>query len=104
VLARRPRPPGAASPSRLIAVALATLGLTGLALALVHLGPGLAGLATPYGLVLVAKLAVVALSLTLALAAARRPPAAPRLRALEAAALAAVLVLAGALVSLPPPR
>jgi copper transport protein len=93
-----------ASRSRPVALALATLTLTGLALALVHLGPGASGLATPYGWALAAKLAALAVALGLAAAAARRPASAARRRALEAVALAAVLALAGALVSLPPPR
>jgi copper transport protein len=104
LLAMRRPPLEMAGPPRLVAIALAALTLSGAAMAIVHLGPGLTGLATPYGLVLAAKMAVVGLSVALALAAARRRPAAPRLRALEAAALAAVLALAGALVSLPPPR
>jgi copper transport protein len=86
---------------RVAATALGVLAVSGAAMALVHLGAPLSGLATAYGAALLGKLAALAAVVLLAWLAVGR---ARRWRALEAAGLTAVLALAGLLVSLPPPR
>lgn len=74
---------------------LATLVVSGAAMALAHLTTPADLLATPYGLVLAAKLAAVAITVA---------AAALRTRRFEALAVAGVLALAALLTSLPPPR
>jgi len=80
---------------RLAAIAFGALVLSGAALALGHLRAPADLVATPYGVVLAAKVAAVAAAAAIAGVGARR---------LEAAALAGVLAIAALLVSLPPPR
>ncbi len=85
--------------------ALSVLLVTGVVMAVQHLAGPVDLLTNAYGRTLSVKLGMVCLVLLLAFAATRRSPA---LRAAwwtrEAAALFGVLVLAGLLVSLPPPR
>ncbi len=102
-IAGRPREV-AARVGRLAAVALGVLAATGIVMAVQHLAAPSDLLGTPYGRTLAAKLGVLLVVLLLALTAsrvseARRAPWWSR----EAVALLAVLVLAGLLVSLPPP-
>ena len=80
---------------RLALAALGALALSGLVMALVHLtGPGDL-FRTPYGLALVGKVALVVVAVALARLGARR---------VELAGLAAVVLGAALLVSLPPPN
>jgi putative copper export protein len=74
---------------------LATLAVSGAAIALAHLTTPADLVATPYGLVLAAKVAAVAITVA---------AAALRTRRFEALSIAAVLALAALLTSLPPPR
>jgi copper transport protein len=86
---------------RLAAVAGIAAIATGIVMAAQHLS-GLADLvASPYGRTLAVKIGVVVAAAALGWAAIRRP--APRLFAWEAAAMLAILVLAGLLVLLRPP-
>jgi copper transport protein len=75
-------------------ITLGALGLTGLAMALAHLPRAVDLVATQYGLALGAKVVLVLVALLLARADRSR---------VELAAVVGVLLLAGLLVSLPPP-
>ena len=75
-------------------ITLGALALTGLAMAVVHLPQALDLVATPYGMALGAKVVVVLVALLLARAARRR---------VELSTVVGVLLLAGLLVSQPPP-
>jgi copper transport protein len=90
---------------RMAVVAVLVLVISGTTMAVAHV-PRLALLrATPYGLALTIKLAVVLFALATALLASRvRLPSRPRVWSVEIVVLAAVLALAGLMVSLPPPR
>lgn len=90
---------------RLAALCLALLVATGAVMTLLRLKVAGDLSSTAYGRTLVVKLAMVAAAVLLAYAG-RRAMLRRRLRwwSMEAASLAAVLVLAGLLVSLPPPR
>jgi copper transport protein len=95
--------PGRLSPVRVARIAVpsaAVAVLSGAILALVHIPTPAALLASPYGWTVVLKVAAVAATLAVAAFAlrTRRPPRA------ELIALAVVLLIAGTLVSLPPPR
>jgi len=89
--------------ARFVGAALGALAATGLIMASQHLG-GLGDLSgTAYGQALVAKLLMVAITLMLAVSAARsRTRWTARWRAGEVVALLVVVALAGLLVSLPP--
>lgn len=90
--------------SRVAATALGILAVTGTVMAVQHLAAPADLLATPYGRTLTAKLGVLLVVLLMALTASRSSEAhrAPWWSR-EAAALLAVLIFAGLLVSLPPP-
>ena len=95
--------PGRLSPVRVARIAVpsaAVAVLSGAILALVHIPTPAALLASPYGWTVVLKVAAVAATLAVSAFAlrTRRPPPA------ELIALAVVLLIAGTLVSLPPPR
>lgn len=81
--------------TRVAAVSLAVLALSGLAMALAHLRGPADLVSSAYGLVLAAKVLAVTVVVAVGLLGRRR---------LEGLALAGVLALAGLLVSLPPPR
>ena len=90
---------------RLALTSILILVLSGSVLAAEHLGELLDLVGSRYGQVLLAKVSLVALAVLLGRAALRaRCSARPRWWRREIAALAAVLALAGLLVSLPPPR
>ena len=80
---------------RVAAWSAGLLVLSGAALALLHFGNPVETMTTPYGGVLIVKLPLVALALWLAWRVRRRG---------ELVALAAVLLAAAVLVSVPPPR
>src|SRR5262249_21780902 len=83
---------------------LAVLAISGLALALQHLGAPADLVSAAYGRILLAKLGLVAVALALAVVATRvKPGDADLWRHAEAVVLLGVLALAGLLVSLPPP-
>ncbi|HLG69829.1 MAG TPA: copper resistance protein CopC [Chloroflexota bacterium] len=87
---------------RIVLTSLAIIGVTGLAMAVVHI-PNPGALLSTYGEVLWIKQVVLAPALILGWLAMRRRQRRPAWMG-EIAALSGVLVLAGLLVSLPPPR
>jgi copper transport protein len=90
--------------SRLAGGAVLGLALSGLVLALQHLAAVSSLTGTAYGLALLGKLALVALTLAAAYSGRNARPAwQARWWRFEVAMLSAVLVLAALLVSLPPP-
>jgi copper transport protein len=97
---------GSARPNArtLALVALGTLVVTGTVMAFEHLTAPAELVTSPYGRTLLVKLGVLLVAVALAAGATRvGPRVGRRLRRYEALALAAVLVAAGVLVSLPPP-
>jgi len=89
---------------RLFGAAAGALAVTGIGMAVQHLRAPADLFTTPYGRTLAVKLIVLLIVLLLALRASRSVPAdRPPWWTREAAALLAVLILAGFLVSLPPP-
>jgi copper transport protein len=101
---RRGRPPLLARFSRVALASLVVLASSGTAMAIQHLGAPADFLVTPYGRTLSAKLALFLAALALALAGFRASPEGRRRWwQREVVVFLGILVLAGLLVSLPPP-